>query len=32
MRDWWYERVKEMYGPALVPTESLDRLTEEVTK
>jgi len=32
MRDWWYGRVKERYGPPLVPSESLDRLTEEVTK
>lgn len=31
-RDWWYERVKEIYGPARVSTESLDRLTDEVTK
>ena len=32
MRNWWYERAKEMFGPPLVPTESLDRLTVEVAK
>jgi hypothetical protein len=32
MRDWWYGRVKEMYGSPVIPTETIEELNENIIK
>src|SRR4030067_107207 len=32
MRDWWYERVKEMYGPPMIVTETIEELNDNIIK